>query len=126
MGKTLENYKANIGAFYSITHRLICLRNSEIRIRNSDFHIKLSFYAYCAVNIFGLLSLAGFVKKGQFRCYRLVQKDRTRNGGGLLVYLSSLLKCKLRPDLEKNPNRNDTGGGKTQRYKSIIMLSVTK
>lgn len=167
MGNTLENYRAAIGAFYSVTHKLICSKNPGLNV-NARHHL------YCIIKIFCLLSMASFVRNDQFKFYRLVlllicmdvhtnpgpsmdeiysldiihlntrsirnkvdylsnlvesfqiacfsethldaetessslildgfdeplRKDRNRNGGGIMVYISSQIKYIRRHDLE--------------------------
>ena len=169
MGNATETYRAAIGAFYAVTHKLICRRTPvlNINIRNN---------IYCTLNIFWLLSMASSIRNDQFKFYRLIillmcmdihknpgptsneihsldiihlntrsirkkidslsnlvdsfhiacfsethldteiasnsliydgfdeplRKDRTRNGGGSMLYISSMLKYCRRRDLE-NP-----------------------
>ena len=168
MGNTIESYRAAIGSFYSVTHRLICRRAPRLKLN-------LLFNMYCSVNRdFCLLGLSSLVKNDQFKFYKLIlllmsmdihsnpgpdsggihslnivhlnarsirnkleflpnlvesfqiacftethldadvsssnlilegfdeplRKDRIRNGGGILVYLSNLLKYNRRRDLE--------------------------
>lgn len=165
MGNDLVQYRAAIGAFYAVTHRLI---------RASELKFNLLFQLYCAINICCILSLRCFIKNDEFTLYRLIlliismdihlnpgpasdtinsldilhlntrsirnkidyvsefsdtyqilcfsethldnsvdvdtlkiegyneplRKDRTQNGGGIMVYISSSLIYKRRFDLE--------------------------
>lgn len=65
MGNTLECYRAAIGYFYSVTHKLICQGKPLL-------NLNLRYNMYCWVNIFGLLGLSSFVRNDQFKFYRLI------------------------------------------------------
>ena len=65
MGNTIESYRAAIGSFYSVTHRLICRRAPRLKLN-------LLFNMYCSVNIFCLLGLSSLVKNDQFKFYKLI------------------------------------------------------
>ena len=165
VGNDLVQYRAAIGAFYAVTHKLI---------RASEFKLNLLFQLYCAINICCILSLRCVIKNDEFTLYRIIlliicmdihlnpgpasdtinsldilhlnirsirnkidyisefsdthqilcfsethldntvdadslkiegydeplRKDRTLNGGGVMVYISSSLIYKRRLDLE--------------------------
>ena len=65
MGNTIESYRAAIGSFYSVTHRLICPRAPRL-------NLNLLFNMYCSVTIFCLLGLSSLVKNDQFKFYKLI------------------------------------------------------
>lgn len=169
MGNAVESYRAAIGAFYAVTHKLVGQRTPTL-------NVNILFNLYCVLNIFWLLSIASCIRNDQFKFYKLIillicmdihtnpgpttndihsldiihlntrsirnkmdnmspvadsfhiacfiethldadvasytllldgfdeplRKDRTQHGGGLMIYMSSMLKYRRRHDLE-NP-----------------------
>ena len=167
MGNALESYRAAIGAFYAVTHKLVGRRTPVS-------NVNILFNLYCVLNIFWLLSIASFIRNDQFKFYKFIillicmdihtnpgptlndkhsldiihlntrsirnkmenlspvvdsfhvvcfsethldadtasntllldgfdeslRKDRTQHGGGLMVYISNMLKYRRRHDLE--------------------------
>ena len=65
MGNTIESYRAAIGSFYSVTHRLICRRAPRL-------NVNLLCNMCCSVNVFWLLCLTSFVKYDQFKFNKLI------------------------------------------------------
>ena len=65
MGNTIESYRAAIGSFYSVTHRLICRRAPRL-------NLNLLFNMNCSVKILCLLGLSSLVKNHQFKFYKLI------------------------------------------------------
>ena len=63
VGNDLVQYRAAIGAFYAVTHKLI---------RASEFKLNLLFQLYCAINICCILSLRCVIKNDEFTLYRLI------------------------------------------------------
>ena len=63
VGNDLLQYRAAIGAFYAVTHKLI---------RASEFKLNLLFLLYCAINICCILSLRCVIKNDEFTLYRLI------------------------------------------------------
>ena len=65
VGNIIICYRAAIGAFYSVTHKLIC---REIPLLN----LNIRYFMYCVINIFCLLGFSSFVRNYQFKFYRLI------------------------------------------------------
>ena len=61
-GYALESYRAAIGAFYAVTHKLVGRRTPVS-------NVNILFNMYCVLNIFWLLSIASFIRNDQFKFY---------------------------------------------------------
>ena len=66
MGNTIDCYRAAKGAFYFVTHKLIC---RGIPLLN----LNIRYYMHCVINIFVYWpGFSSFVKNDQFKFYRLI------------------------------------------------------